>query len=618
MFSKLKVTARLESLKGQRSTLEREFDAFELLALLQQVLPGSTCPPNGKGTKVKPWKPTTPQHWFYCAKVCAIAQRQALYGHIDPKKEVHGNNEKKLQAAAKALSQESKELRDAVAALPTVKQYDKQDKLLGDTKGAWLQVGGRYILITTGNLYSSDYGDTTPIPKHALFSNSSYPTLWSELDKDKGWSNDGQLTQEFRKVLKGQSSKVTILPLMGSVLFVSEVARNHTALHTNLMAADLISAGKFNNTSMDPTQHLPLTWKVALWYWQKEDVGCLVCGGTGSSPTDSCLDCAGTGSLTCAPCGGNGCQRPLKQCGPCGGKGNIKGGECRTCYGLKYVNCIECRGYGGFRHKACKGSGKGPCARCEGKGKVRKKESDPRGLTNNTAQGGLNALQGGLLPMSHTGSAWGSASDLAGKGDYFGAWQNKPAPEAFDDLPTLSIVRRKEATILIRWLSLALKKYEKIVKQQELLTAWGLKSLSFETQVLASNYMADDDTGGKAYALMEELATARSQLSHAEELQGQLVSTRKALTSINQGLRGASTTRYSFHEAADKQFNDAQAQLAKNLDEARQQLLKEAQWLSEEKARLETEAEVPLQNAMIPLVLFELLQKRLDSFDSLL
>jgi hypothetical protein len=55
--------------------------------------------------------------------------------------------------------------------------------------------------------------------------------------------------------------------------------------------------------------------------------------------------------------------------------------------------------------------------------------------------------------MSHKASAWGSAYDLEGKGDYTGVKKTgsftKPATP-------LTLVRQKEATILIRWLTQAL------------------------------------------------------------------------------------------------------------------------------------------------------------------
>jgi hypothetical protein len=118
------------------------------------------------------------------------------------------------------------------------------------TKKGWLSVGGQWIAIAPDTLYASAYGphpklplDTDPPEPKMTYENSAYSEIYSQISKDSGGSvKDAATAQEIRKYLKGQDTTGTlkILPLLTSVLFVSEVARNHTAFHTNLMVLDLV------------------------------------------------------------------------------------------------------------------------------------------------------------------------------------------------------------------------------------------------------------------------------------------------------------------------------------------------------------------------------------------
>lgn len=104
-------------------------------------------------------------------------------------------------------------------------------------------------------------------------------------------------------------------------------------------------------------------------------VDCPECDGSGIYIDDSCKYCGGTGYIrdkTCRHCGGSGrferiCKRcdgcGRIRCGTCAGNG---GWRCKACNGTG--KCSHCRGVGSFTCKAC--HGKGHCGKCRGKGKV--------------------------------------------------------------------------------------------------------------------------------------------------------------------------------------------------------------------------------------------------------
>ena len=85
-----------------------------------------------------------------------------------------------------------------------------------------------------------------------------------------------------------------------------------------------------------------------------------------------------------------------------------------------------------------------------------------------TFKGGGQALQNGLLPMSHMGSAFGSAFDLTGDGAYktvrgSSTLRSSQAPSK------LMVVRRKEASVLIQWLQRVLDDSEISFSQNQTL-----------------------------------------------------------------------------------------------------------------------------------------------------
>lgn len=104
-------------------------------------------------------------------------------------------------------------------------------------------------------------------------------------------------------------------------------------------------------------------------------VDCPECNGSGNYIDESCKYCEGTGYIRdkkCRHCGGSGqfvriCKRcdgcGRIRCGTCAGNG---GWRCKACNGTG--KCSHCRGVGSFTCKAC--HGKGRCGKCRGKGNI--------------------------------------------------------------------------------------------------------------------------------------------------------------------------------------------------------------------------------------------------------
>ncbi len=416
MLTGLDITATYFLDKEQKTTHNFRFRPLTLLSYLQQALPGTTtC--TGAGTKSNPYQPKTASDWFYCAK-----------------------------------------LKNGVR-FPNL-----------SSGRAWFKVAGRYVAIDPATLYASDYGtdgDTL------VFDDPTYPQIAAGL---KSWQEKGidrtdiKVAELFRQVIIGEtpSPMPDHLPVLATVLLVSEVARNHTDFSSNLMAVDLIQVGATLPGDLD------WTWQNAIWLVH-------ACGACGAAGRFSCVDCAGKGGFDCGDCGGSGGWQEQQNCGSCGATGVFKyctdcGGtgqwsrykQCRKCSGSGVyqfcrncdrgkirvnVTCGRCLGSGALKCVPCKGNGSTKCVTCSGKGKLQYNEFEALGVKKGIKTkigGGADLLQNGLLPMSHTGSAFGSAFDLSGTGVYQKVKGGTISKE--EAASVLTVVRRKEATVLTHWL----------------------------------------------------------------------------------------------------------------------------------------------------------------------
>ncbi|MEN9579015.1 MAG: hypothetical protein RJA70_2024 [Pseudomonadota bacterium] len=435
MFTGLRVTGTLSEKAKENRVFAFTFDAVTLLSYLQQVWPG-VSPAPGTGSRDAPWQPTSLKQWFYCAKLKGSGS--------------------------------------------TAKRFPSQTD-----KKAWVLTGGRYIAIDPASLYSSDYGTTGTTETMKA---PTYPNLNEMLETwrkaNRAVNTDKVLTRQIRARLAGKPvvGGPECLSVLTTVFFVSEVARNHTAFHTTLMAMDLIEMGAV----LDPTgANVPWTWSNAIWRNTAcgtcagtKHTPCGTCGGTGDSlVTAQCGSCAGAGriraSLNCGTCAGHGgwncgaCRgsgwtstRGLG-CGACGGGRGRRGAggvTCHACGGRRTftrdVDCSNCgrRGRITLPCGTCKGHRKVTCATCDGVGMY--DEYRPKGSTSAQVKGDVAVLQNGLLPMSHKASALGAAFDLTGDGTYNlvkGGTKDISAVSS-----PLLVVRRKEATIMIHWLKLVL------------------------------------------------------------------------------------------------------------------------------------------------------------------
>jgi hypothetical protein len=401
MLSGLRVRATYTAQGEAPQTFEWDYGALSLLAYLQQVWPGIETGV-GQGTKSNPYRPTTAKQWFHCAKLKGSGGSAKRFPNLD-------------------------------------------DGL------AWFKLGGRFIAVDPKSFYSSDYGAAGAGKELA---NPTYPELRKQVAawrSEKLENNDAKLTRLLREAMQGKliAGAPKALPVLASVLFISEVCRNHTSFHTNLMALDLIEHGA--SLPLARGGSIPWTWENAIWI------------------EDACPTCSRTGEVSCGACGGhgrrvfacrdctNGTFKPALECKFCRGRGC---GSCRNTGIFKpAVSCRTCAGTGrvALRCDTCGGTGAIGCKRCNGRGQgTVYDEFGPGGYDSSTRTlgGGAEALQNGLLPMSHMGSAFGAAFDLGGSGQYE---KVKGGTDGIDRAPSaLTVVRRKEATVLVQWLHLVL------------------------------------------------------------------------------------------------------------------------------------------------------------------
>jgi hypothetical protein len=273
--------------------------------------------------------------------------------------------------------------------------------------------------------------DVPPEPK-ATFEDSTYSQLYSQISKDSGGSvKDAQTAQEIRKLLKGQTTTGTlkILPLLTSVLYVSEVARNHTAFHTNLMVLDLVEKG------VRITGGSAFSYNLKNVLWQPQVIDSVM--KLEQLDQQKVLLNSQLGTLS------NRLNVLYEQRNRDGWLAKPLFNELRTKEAA--VGSTE-------RNIRQANTDAGQAKRNIGTAKAGMNELKSPGLTTS---GGEASLPGGTAAMSHTGSAWGSAYDLEGTGSYSGVQGTSVFPKPSN---AMTIVRRKEATILIRWLEAALKK----------------------------------------------------------------------------------------------------------------------------------------------------------------
>lgn len=443
MLSGLRVRATYTAQGEAAQVFEWDYAALSLLAHLQQVWPGVE-PGAGQGTKSNPYSPTTAKQWFHAAKPKGSGDTASRFPHLDD-----GH--------------------------------------------AWFKVGGRFIAVDPKSFYSSDYGT---LGTRQELANPTYPELRRQVATwraRKRANDDAKLTRLLRDTLQGKSPSDApdALPVLANVLFVSEVCRNHTAFHTNLMALDLIERGESLPTERGPIRW---TWENAIWiddacpdcarmgrfqcgdcdgYGYFQSV-CRNCTGGVFKPRILCKFCRGTG---CSKCGRSGSFKPAVLCHTCAGTGHIRR-TCGTCDGVGTLRCTRCAG--------------------RGEGTVYD-EFSPGGYVESTRtlQGGAGALQNGLLPMSHMGSAFGAAFDLGGAGRYQTV---KGGSEGLSRAPSaLTVVRRKEATVLVQWLHL-------VLNGTELSWDGGKKHLKIETVCNTAALPLNTIDFTAAYAELEAVA----------------------------------------------------------------------------------------------------------------
>ncbi|MCG8615543.1 MAG: hypothetical protein MI802_04955 [Desulfobacterales bacterium] len=543
MISKLDVVITIRFTDNTEIQKSYSLDALELLGLLQQALPGIK-PPAGTGTLSSPWQPKTPAEWFYCAKVSGIAHRQM----VGPGRSGLPSDSRRLVSASRTSFKGS-----------------------GEDRKAWLRIGGRRVRILASNLYASDCGlDSVRLRRGRepalVYRNASYPKIWEKICEQavNQSTRDRVLTSGLRKVLKGQRGRIRpdILPLLANVLFVSEAARNHTAFHAALMILDLIECSIKKPLVMNGLPTKKVNWKWALWQPEGQI---------------SCPDCQTVpGKVVCPDC--NGTRRyPVGRCRTFNGKRGTARKPCRNSgcrNGRHTVRCRRCV------------AGRIECPRCKGKATVRATEFVPAGRTGDTAEGGVAHLQGGLLPMSHSGSAYGSAYDLGKMGAYYGVWKSSRTPSKFTPLHILTIVRRKEATILATWLAVALKSWAARLNRNTELKKSGIKSITMNTSPKATDFTANETDGESVYEALLKLAELETY--DLDDWIDRWTATARDLSSFSSGavqLRGRMTSGGVSYDLL-------------------------------EKGRVELKAyQLELVDALLPVGILELLQHRVSSFD---
>jgi len=345
------------------------FSAVELLGMLQQALPGVECP-TGKGVRDSPWEPKTPAGWWYCAK------------------------EKPVRTYAVVVDPRTKVQKTVVTASETKRFWADKTNL------AWLRIGGKLIGIELDSLYASQYHEpvknSAPEALPAVeYDSMTYSDIYKKIhESEKGAIKDKNVANQIRTLLQGGKGGADVLPLLTAVLFVSEVARNHTAFHTNLMLLDLIEKG------VSVASGAGFTYTLQNTLWQPQIL-------------DALLELQKLRQ-----------RAALLQPGP----------------DMDDIIAKEEKETRTIKDKS------------QGMNEL-KKPKLPKG-------GGETALPGGIAPMSHTGSAFGSAFDLENEGEYKGVKKPlnplKPLRRFPKPGDAMTIVRRKEATVLIRWLEAAL------------------------------------------------------------------------------------------------------------------------------------------------------------------
>ncbi|HEX8712890.1 MAG TPA: hypothetical protein VF730_13515 [Terracidiphilus sp.] len=370
--------------------------ATHLLAMLQQALPGVEKP-EGNGVLAAPWIPKTPAQWWYCSK--EKPKRIAM---------VTTNPTTKVTKTSYTFNETQRFWNDA-------------------TDLAWLKVGNKYISIKPDNFYASQHEDpargSTAVPK-ATYEDAAYSAIFADMSHESGNRvQDAGTAVQIRTLLKGGSGGARILPLLTSVLFLSEVARNHTAFHTNLMLLDLVEKG----VSLTGGTTFKYTFRNVLWQPQIIDAVMELrrieqreaALQNQRASLDQLFDIKNRGGWL-----GRDDFARLR---------NAKNENAAIRTGFSNVN----------RDRSTQTAAIGTA----------KRGIDELKSPTLASQGGEAMQPGGLASMSHKGSAYGAAYDLEGKGEYRGV----KGGSAFTPPPTpMTIVRRKEATILIRWLERAL------------------------------------------------------------------------------------------------------------------------------------------------------------------
>jgi len=364
--------------------------------MLQQALPGVEKP-EGNGVLEAPWTPKTPSQWWYCSK------------------------EKPKRMGVVLTNKETKESR-------TVMTFNETQRFWNDrTDLAWVKVGNRYISIKPDNFYASQHENPAPrstgVPKET-HADLAYSALFANMaDENRGVVNDAATATQMRNLLKGGTGGPTVLPLLTTVLFLSEVARNHTAFHTNLMMLDLVEKG----VSLTGGTTFKYTFKNVLWQPQI---------------IDAVMELR---RIEQREVGLQNQQASLDEIFEMKRRGDwLSREEFQRFRNARNENLNINRGFTEVRRD--KSQEKGNISRA-------KVGMDELNRPTLSSRGGESTQPGGLASMSHKGSAYGAAYDLEGVGEYRGVGGGRP----FTRPPSpMTIVRRKEATILIRWLEAAL------------------------------------------------------------------------------------------------------------------------------------------------------------------
>jgi hypothetical protein len=324
------------------------------------------------------------------------------------------------------------------------------------TNKAWVIVGGRLISIDITNFYASDHGPAPTVKDSpgstgltaspaVVYKDAAYSAIYRKLNNDYESIKDKTLAQTIRKLLKGESlgAESTILPLLTAVWFISEPARNHTAFHTGLMILDLVEQG----IKIGSGASFAYTMQNVLW---------------------------NTGLIESV--------------------GSREGMSENTPTGIRpYTTTAPVTEKVGYDKRARR-----PILR------TRNVVTD-QGVV--LSGGGESNLPGGIAAMAHDHSAHGGAYDLTGTGEYRGASGGTRVftPARGMHSTALTIVRRKEATILIRWLACALK------KKFNLAATVGSGDVSYSDNVVAAAYSGVEAMVGKEANKILQLCQERVQ-----------------------------------------------------------------------------------------------------------